>query len=231
MPKKLIAPTKNASWAKLYPIEKITVLQAQFFDNRSLAQDVKGRSDYALKLFAWEQGWNVDLKSPQWWRVVQLLDPDTVIMWARKKHKADGMTAEQLAGYEHVYAASVELQADPTVHLIKMGHIASPPGKQYFVGQFVLVWQDEGGVSALVIVDGHDIRLDLTPTRKRGPYRKSGSPTHAALHDPSDILEKQRRERELLSERQTLREKVYGALDHSGGMTAEEAVASYLSQQ
>ncbi|MBM6594011.1 hypothetical protein [Microvirga pudoricolor] len=198
MSKKLINSSKDASWARLPVMDSITVLQAQFFDNRSVAARVKGKSDFALKLFAWTSGWNIDLKKPEWWRVVQLVDPKTVLTWAKKKHEANGMDAEMLSVYSDVSTEAMKMQQSGHFELVKMGHVSSPPGTQYFVGQFVFIARTEGGVfSGFVYNDGAHVELEgMKPTKKAGVRRKSGTPTHAAILKGQALLNWQREARE-----------------------------------
>ncbi|WP_201861417.1 hypothetical protein [Microvirga soli] len=198
MSKKLIKASKDASWARLPVIESITVLQAQFFDNRSVAARIKGKSDFALKLFAWTSGWNIDLKKPEWWRVVQLVEPKVVLTWANKKHEANEMDAEMLALYSDASTMAMEMKQDERFELVKMGHISSPPGTQYFIGQFVVVARTKEGVfSGFVYNDGAHVELDgMKPTRKAGVRRKAGAPTHAAILKGQALLDQQREAKE-----------------------------------
>jgi hypothetical protein len=83
-----------------------------------------------------------------------------------------------------------------------MGHIASPPGKQYFVGQFVIVIQMQTG-ELIVQVQNDGETLNLTafkPTKKAGKTRLKGTPTLAMIHDPQNLLGKQREEARKLKE-------------------------------
>jgi hypothetical protein len=153
---------------------------------------------------AYHKGWGIDLKANQhdWWRIVQLIDPKTVLAWARKKHAAGEMTDRQLLNYETVGANAIEFGADPEVKLSLMGHIASPPGKHYYVDQFVWFFlRNDGTARALLFIDGEPLDLsDFKPTRKRGKYLKSGTPVLACLHDPWDILGRQREAQAKLDE-------------------------------
>ena len=92
---------KEPTWARLFALDQITILQAQFFDNT--AHPAKGRSDYALKLFAWTSGWNIDIKVPEWWRVIQLIEPNKVLKWATTKHAKGEMSDAQF----HIYSDCV----------------------------------------------------------------------------------------------------------------------------
>ncbi len=195
---KKITTNKNKEplFAKMFPIQKITVLQAQYFDNSAKSLGTKGQSAHALKIMAYHKGWNIDLRANQhdWWRVVQLIEPKTVLAWARKKHAAGEMTDAQLENYEMVAAQAIEMAADPTTRLSLMGHIASPPGKHYYVGQYVYFRIDTNGqAAAILFVDGDALSLkEFKPTRKRGRFVKPGTPVLACLHDPWDILGRQR---------------------------------------
>ena len=85
-----------------------TILRRLGVDNRTKAAGVKGRSDYSLKLFAWWSQWNLDIKKAEWWRVVQLIDPKTVLTWAKKKHAVGDMDAAMFEIYETVCHAAIE---------------------------------------------------------------------------------------------------------------------------
>jgi hypothetical protein len=177
---------------------------------------VKGRSDYALKLFAWTSGWNIDLRKPEWWRVIQLVEPKTILRWARKKHEVSGMGEEMFATYLHACDVAIQRADSDEYELVRMGHISSPPGTQYFVGQFVFLQkQREGQFEGFVYNNGEAVDLSaLKPTKKAGRFRKQGTPTHAMIHDPNDILGKQRREREAIEHRESLRGQVEAKLQH-----------------
>src|SRR3982750_1498577 len=94
---------------RLFPVDCIRVLQAQFFDN-SASPPKQGQSQFALKLFAWTDG-NIDFRQPHWWRVVQLLEPSKVLSWARNKRDAGEITADQFAQYQLAYEGAVEMSA------------------------------------------------------------------------------------------------------------------------
>ena len=194
MAKKLVKSSKDASWARMPPISNLSVIQAQFFDNRTKAAGVKGRSDFSIKLFAWWSQWNLDIKKAEWWRVVQLIDPKTVLTWAKKKHAVGDMDAAMFEIYETVCHAAIEQAQEDGAEIVKMGHIASPPGTQYFVGQFVFPKKmTDGTFEGFIFREGEHFLLDaLKPTKKRGSYRKAGTPTHALLHDPGNIFERQK---------------------------------------
>jgi hypothetical protein len=205
MLKKTQAATQDASWSKLPPLNSIFVIQGQLFDNTKQASGVKGQSDYALKLFVYVRDQNIRLRSDaDWWRVVQLLDPKTFIRWAEKKHGQGGMTDEEFAVYQQALQLAEAAQQTGNYDLVRLGHIASPPGKQYFVGQFVLVMKENdthegpGPLTAVICNGGTLILDDWKPTRKRGKYRKVGTPILACLHDPLDIVGRTRRENEAL---------------------------------
>lgn len=185
----IAAAKKPPLFPRLYPTQNIRVLQAQFFDN-SAAQPKKGQSQFALKLFAWSSG-TVDFKKHEWWRVVQLLEPFKVHTWAKAKLSAGEMTADQFAQYDVAYQSACEMIA--TGSRCWMGHIGSPPGKQYFVGQFVLVRLDEDDtMRAMIFNDDDSILLDgFKQPRKRGRIVMAGSPKLVALHDPMGVLERQ----------------------------------------
>ncbi|KIU26656.1 hypothetical protein SR39_31475 [Methylobacterium radiotolerans] len=78
--KKLMKAQKPPVFARMFPLDKLSVIQAQFFDNRKKADGKKGQSDYALKLFAWHRLKDITLiADADWWRVIQLVDPSTVL--------------------------------------------------------------------------------------------------------------------------------------------------------
>jgi hypothetical protein len=201
--KKLIPASNDASWAKLPRMDAISVLQAQFFDNRAQAEGTKGKSPFALKLFAWTAGWDIDLKQVEWWRVVQLIDPKTVLSWANKMKAAGEMDDAMFSTYETVAVSAIEASKTDEYEFVKMGHIASPPGKQYFVGQFVYIHKTKDGeFGGFIYNDGDTIDLGaLKPTKKRGTYRKPGSPTHAAILRGNELLERQRVAAKALADR------------------------------
>jgi hypothetical protein len=118
-----------------------------------------------------------------------------VLSWATRKHAEGGMTGEQYELYETVATQAIANAATDDYEFVRMGHISSPPGSQYFVGQLVVVhkWAD-GGFDAIIIDDGDCLAIakdSWKPTRKAGRYRKVGTPTHAAVHDPLHILARQ----------------------------------------
>jgi hypothetical protein len=126
-----------------------------------------------------------------------------VLAWAKKKFEAGEMTAEQFGYYDTVATAAIESVKSGEYELVRMGHIASPPGSQYFVGQFVYLHKTKDGHLSGILFNGGDTVLlsDFKPTKKRGKIRKPGTPTHAMLHDPMDIFGKQRREADALATR------------------------------
>lgn len=204
MAKKISKALKDASWARLPRIDSITVMQAQFFDNRATAAGVKGKSDFTLKLFVWTAGWNIDTKKPEWWRVVQLVEPRTVLLWARKKHEAGDMDADMFGVYEEAAEQAIELAKDDDFELVRMGHISSPPGTQYFIGQFVFIAkQKDGQFRGFVYNNGEFVKLDtLKPTKKAGRYRKPGTPTHGEYIKGKELLARQREAQAKLEERE-----------------------------
>ena len=82
---------------RLFPVDCIRVLQAQFFDN-SASPPKQGQSQFALKLFAWTEG-TIDFQQPHWWRVVQLLarishtfcDPGAI--WSERVSRCKSLSA------------------------------------------------------------------------------------------------------------------------------------------
>lgn len=192
-----MAAQKPPLFARMFPIEKISVLQAQFFDNRKRADGTKGQSDYALKLFAWHRLNNITLiADADWWRVIQLIEPKAVLRWCREKHATGDMTAAQFAIYDGVAKSAAAMADSGDYSLVKMGHVSSPPGKQYCVGQFVVVTRlGNEPIKAILNVDGDAMVLDsIKPTRSRGNYRKPGSPLCAMLHDPHRLVGQTRSE-------------------------------------
>jgi hypothetical protein len=213
MPKKLQKASQDASWSKLPRLSAISVINAHFFDNTASASGVKGQSDLAVKLFVYLRDENITLQGDhEWWRVVQLLEPKTFFGWARKKHAQGDMTDDEYAIYEKVYSGAVDAQASGEFEIVRLGHIASPPGKQYFVGQFVYFTKrkdsgDEKGAVNLMIVNGSEVLLlnDWQPTKKRGKYRKSGTPVLYCTYDPCDFVGRHKREAEALEARRNPR--------------------------
>src|SRR3954471_14014758 len=92
---------------RLFPVNSIRVLQAQFFDN-SASPPKQGQSQFALKLFAWTEG-IIDFRQPHGGRVVQLLDPSKVLRWATGKRDAGAMTADQLGLYQMAYEGAARM--------------------------------------------------------------------------------------------------------------------------
>ncbi len=174
---------------RLFPVDCIRVLQAQFFDN-SANPPKQGQSQFALKLFAWTEG-TIDFQQPHWWRVVQLLEPSKVLTWATGKRDAGEMTADQFGFYQLVYEGAVQMIEDGS--RAWMGHIGSPPGKHYFVGQFVLArWEAEDTLRAVVFNGDSNILLDgFKKPRKRGRIAKANAPKLVALYDPTAALQRQ----------------------------------------
>ena len=196
---KIIQAKRPPLFARMFPLEKVSVIQAQFFDNRKKADSTKGQSEYALKLFAWHRLNNITLMADaDWWRVLQLVEPKVVAKWAKAKHSAGGMTDSDLALYVDVAASADEMMATSEFELVRIGHVGSPPGKQYCIGQFAVVMKrPEQPVEAILYVDGETMHLDaFKPTRSRGAYRKPGSALYAMLHDPSGLIGQSKKEAE-----------------------------------
>lgn len=205
MIKQFQTAAQDASWSELPPLNSIFVIQGQLFDNTKQASGVKGQSDYALKLFVYVRDQNIRLRSDaDWWRVVQLLDPKIFFRWAEKKHGQAGMADEEFAVYQQALQLAEAAQETGNYDLVRLGHIASPPGKQYFIGQFVFVMKEKDtdevtGSLTVVIFNSEILKLEnWKPTRKRGKNRKPGTPILACLHDPLDIVGRTRRENEAL---------------------------------
>jgi len=96
--------------------------------------------------------------------VVQLLEPSKVLTWATGKREAGEMTAGQFGLYQMAYEGAVQMIEDGS--RAWMGHIGSPPGKHYFVGQFVLarweeVFEEAGRQGVAIEIDGDPYRQDL----------------------------------------------------------------------
>ena len=202
--------TKNTTetWYPRLPLlDRITVLQAQWFDNSARSERKKGESDFSLKLFAWTT-LKPDLKNPDWFRVVQLIDPKAVLQWAEKKHKAGALTPEQFAYYQAVHDNAQDQAADADVEKVWLGHVGSPPGKTYFPGQFVFArLERDGTLKAIVFNNGKAITLDgFKRARKRGRYVKPGSPKLTCLYDPSRLIAQQKAEAEALTTGRPLKE-------------------------
>src|SRR3954469_16723517 len=174
---------------RLFAVDCIRVLQAQFFDN-SASPPKRGRSQFALKLFAWTDG-NIDFQQPHWWRVVQLLEPSKVLKWAAGKRDAGEMTADQFGLYQMAYEGAARMIEDGS--RVWMGHIGSPSGKHYFVGQFVLArWEDEDTLRAVVFNGDRNILLDrFQKPRKRGRIARANAPKLVALYDLTAALQRQ----------------------------------------
>ena len=174
---------------RLFPVDCIRVLQAQFFDN-SASPPKQGQSQFALKLFAWTEG-TIDFRQPQWWRVVQLLEPSKVLKWATGKRDAGEMTPDEFGFYQMAYEGAVQMIEDGS--RAWMGHIGSPPGKHYFVGQFVLArWEAEDTLRAVVFNGDGNILLDgFQKPRKRGRIAKANAPKLVALYDLTAALQRQ----------------------------------------
>jgi hypothetical protein len=207
MGKKIKEAEKPPLWGRMFPLDKVSVLQAQFFDNRKKADSTRGQSDYALKVYAWNRMNKITLMADaDWWRVLQLLEPKVVTKWAKAKHAVGGMTDSDLALYIDVAGAADEMMATGEFELVRIGHVGSPPGKQYCIGQFAVVTKrPEQPVEAILYVDGATMHLDqFKPTRARGAFRKPGSAVYAMIHDPSQLIGQSRKE----AEGSTLRDRV-----------------------
>jgi hypothetical protein len=237
MSKKLQKASQDASWSKLPRLSATFVINAHFFDNTQSASGVKGQSDYAVKLFVYLRDENITLQGDHdWWRVIQLLEPKTFFTWAKKKHALGDMTDEQFALYEAVYNNAVQDAGDDDFEIVRLGHIASPPGKQYFVGQFVYFTklkdtEDGKGAARLVIVNGSETAVldDWQPTKKRGQYRKPGTPVLFSTYDPADCVGRHRREMEALEVRRAPRVASEPHNDASRSMSTEEALTTFLA--
>src|SRR3954465_13387994 len=95
---------------RLFPVDCIRVLQAQFFDN-SASPPKQGQSQFALKLFAWTDG-TIDFQKPQWWPVVQLLEPTTALAWAPGKLDTGEMAADDFGLYQMAYEGAARMIED-----------------------------------------------------------------------------------------------------------------------
>ncbi len=205
MAKKVVTASADASWAKLFPLQNISLMQAQFFDNRDKANGVKGQSDFAVKLFVYHRRWKINLRenNADWWRVVQLIDPRKIKKWADGKHAINEMTDQQLAVYHTVVDGALHMEKSGDYDLVRMGHIASPPGKQYFVGQFVLFTKDkENEIQFAIFRDEETLMIPVEkwkPAKNRGRYPKKGNAKFAAIYDPSDILGRQEKAAEAVT--------------------------------
>jgi hypothetical protein len=236
MAKKLQKASQDASWSKLPRLGATFVINAQFFDNTASASGIKGQSDLAVKLFVYLRDENITLQGDHdWWRVVQLLELKIFFAWARKKHAEGGMTDDEFAIYENVYAGAVDAQESGEFDIVRLGHIASPPGKQYFIGQLVYFTKrkddgDEKGSVNLMIVNGSEVVLldDWQPTKKRGKYRKPGTPVLFSTYDPADCVGRHLREMEALEVRRGVRAASEPHNDASPSMSTEEALATFL---
>jgi hypothetical protein len=143
-------------------VDVIKKVKAQFFDNGA-ENSKQGKSRYTLRIDALEaeQAFNDDV---HWWRIVQLISPDTVSSWVLRQHKAGELTDEIALRYGAVIeAAAISEAAGDTVW---MGHIYTPPGTTYIIGQFVLArMTQDGALTATLYVDGDQI--DFAGFRKQ----------------------------------------------------------------
>lgn len=186
----------------LPPIDNITVIQAQLFDNTKLPPK-KGSSDHVLKLFVHTKGWGIDLRTPDWWRTIPLICPKLVLGWATSKHAEGGMTDEQFATYKGVAEPAIKNLDDPAFSLVRMGHILSSPGNQYYVGQFVYVAVEADGQAKVLLFANGD-GCDLGPSaksRSRTRLPEPGLPVAVFLYDPANLLAKQHAEKAALKAR------------------------------
>ena len=192
----MTAPVLNG----LPPFDRVFVFQAQFFDNSDLDRK-KGQSEFSVKLFLWCGEFDFDWRKPDWWRVIQLLEPSKVLGWAQKKHTLGEVSDNQLSYYTGVCSAAAELAAESPNLVVKVGHISSPPGKHYFPGQFVYVWidRDSGTGSCIIIRDDEH--------RELGAYRLAKKATKARAAkgefrlDPCGVVERQMKEDKAMRER------------------------------
>jgi hypothetical protein len=149
----------------------VTRIKAQFFDNSNL-QAVQGRSRYALRIDALEDGqaFNDDV---HWWRTVQLIRPDTVSNWVLRQHQDGVLTDEMTVPYGDAIelAGNMEKAGDT----VWMGHIYTPPGTTYIIGQFVLArMTKDGEFSVTLYVDGEQIDFEaFRPQKKENCHYKA----------------------------------------------------------
>ena len=200
-PQEAAAPDPGAAQARLPRLvaDQTYVMQLQLFDNSSRMK--RGRSRYALKIEAYYRAWDVKLCKPDFWRVVQLIEPAKVLSWARKGHGRGGMDDGTLSLYEEAAAALEAKAADSGVAWARMGHIGDPTrGKHYYVGQFALaIMFNDGELCAAVQADGR-----LMPCLKFLKDKKSSREGARALYgfyDPLEILKRQREAELKLRER------------------------------
>jgi hypothetical protein len=175
--------------------DEVMAGQLQFFDN-STVKRAKGRSRFSLKLELYLSPSDIDIRKPDWWRVVQLIEPAQVKRWADRTFEAQGMTAQEHDAYlEGFQAAKNEETNDPNAD-VWMGHVPDPSqkGTVYHIGCFVIVTRSGiGQLQALVHGPGGwwgCPRFVLANESHVGNARKA-----LAFYDPKGILEREHRER------------------------------------
>jgi len=170
-------------WFKKFPpIERLSVLRAQFWDNGP--KPGKGKVQHTMKLRLYlDDGQPINQKEPHWQRVVELIEPKKVVAWATGEHAKTNITAADLARYQDVEAQLQDWMAEePDSAWVKMGHIGSPPGTHYFPNQFVAVrCKSNGDMTLTLHIDGDEIEV--------GPFYENPSQTpksskRHALYDP-----------------------------------------------
>lgn len=171
---------KKPWFTKFPPIERVLAMRVQFFDNGP--NPGKGHAQHTLKLRVYlDDGMPLNQREPHWYRIVQLIDPKKVVVWAEKEHAAGKLTDANVAHYKGVADSLLEGAHD--FAWVKMGHIGSPPGTHYFHNQFVAVCcTTSGELGATLFVE--DGRIDIEPFYPNTRSKKAGAPKMHALYDP-----------------------------------------------
>lgn len=180
----------EVAWAKVPTLDKLTCIQAQYFENGGKAQG--NSSPHTLKLWGWTRQWDIRFKpsNEDWRNTVQLRDPATVLAWARDKHAVGEVTADDLERYEAVHENCAQRLKEDGYKLALVGHFntsAKPSGRYFFAGCFVVFTIDaDDGIAALLCRH----QEEPIPVLKWKPAK--GKAKYSAIEDLKGILERQK---------------------------------------
>jgi hypothetical protein len=189
-PKKAVKQPKKQKgpWlTKFPPVERVAAMRVQFFDNGE--NPGKGKVQHTLKVRLYlDDGKPIRQHEPHWERVLELIDPKKVVVWATGERDTGNLTDQQFESYQTAKASLDKwLATDPDALWVKMGHISSPPGTHYFHGQFVAVTcTNDGDMTAIFRIEEEQIELDRFHRNNRA--RKKGAPVRHALYDPRRLI-------------------------------------------
>lgn len=214
-------PAASQELEPMFPrlnLDHYTVLQVQFWDNTDRPRK-RGQSQYTVKVEAYAGDLDINLRQPDWMRIVQLLEPKTVLAWAKRAYDAGTLTEPQLVHYGTLVVEIIpQMLENGFADWVRLGHIESkglgrrkrggqagkiaPKGTVRFPGQWVLVWRNSDGVYGATINDDQNnpVIVEFKPDRR--DKRIAGTRNQISFHDPFGYLKRQYEERKQLAARQ-----------------------------